>query len=319
MASLSTLLKPPPLVFGSIPPSLFGPTGEEAEFCSSVAQFREWDQARWQRFFVLYDMYMDSFDPSQNHVRAVIRSGEFQDTMIKVGVFGDAHLFDQTPCVWDHEVGVDPVRWSKRIQNGVLRITSLATKILKMPDEIWEEEQVQWNCVRKKGDMRFEDGIVVEAHDRDPIIFERNEREWGSGPVHGWSVNLPERSRGFELMGYERGCGVAFSIASFLFGRERDVRANIHDCLTPLLPRPVADLIYGYATYHGRDNRAQEKRDMRNLFYRTFEKAAVNQVPGGGRPLDILQSVLGHLPTERLKMTSGVLAQFVGDNEETVS
>ena len=270
----------------------------------NIAHFRQWDQAHWRSFFKAYERLWSL--PSENV--PLLKSPEFQETMMKVGVFGDGRLFDETPCIWDCETNLgDTNSWTSNashVPEGPLTVTSLATKVLADNDRALENGDVQLGCY----------GIIVQARDFGPVVFLKRQAGWCAPCLAG-----RERSRSFWSI-VDRVTSVfrTFDLAAEVFEQEEKRKTHTKDLLTPLLPPPVAELVCIYASNLPRDKRAHEKRELRNLTYRTFEKAAQNLLPEERRDRLSLDRMLKVDPT-KLKIISASIVQYMGDHEEESS
>ena len=277
---------------------------------SAVANFRQWDQAHWRTFFKNSELSGVSYKDD-----ALLRGPEFQETMMKVGVFGDARLFDETPCIWDCETNLgNGCLWHFRAPEDKEGVTCLATKVLGLPDQAGEEDEPVDPALEKDDMPLGTHGVVIQAGDFDPIVFVKRETRWYAPCLLGGQLG----ANFYSIVDPAHGIFRTFDRAAETFEQEKTQKARIKDLLTPLLFPPVAELVCIYASNLARDKRSHEKRELRNLTYWTFEKAAQNLLPEDQRGFWHLRTLL-NVDRTKLKIISASIVQYMGDHEEESS
>lgn len=273
---------------------------------NSIPNFQKWNQGEWRSFFQNIGKLCTE-GPLPSQAWDVIESRGFQDLLMRVGVFGNAELFDQTPCLWDREIE-QQVGWcsSRRITFPLTtaNLTVLATRMLFWPDKVYtRDEFFEEICFIQQGDRDQEDGVLIKTCGEEQGLFFRrvDGRAWF---FHDPATLFFKKVYGFtdDVEG-RMYAGHAFDRAAQIFEDENTLTKMTREVLAPLLLPPLASIVCSYASNLLIDKHAPEKRELRNLTY----GALADRPPLF--PSDLVEC-------NALKEISGWIVQYVGENDD---
>ncbi len=220
----------------------------------TVKNFAEWDRSHWRTFFQTHGDTL-AHREIPHEVGECVMSKEFQETMVKVGIFGSKLLFEQIPSVWNVELNnkIPPLATYGEPRHFT-SVTLLATRLMLDRTD-------------------FDEALLIKQEAAEPFMLVRM--------GNTWYVNLNatidgDLSGGFSYSRNETrlvGSWEEFESIAKIYADESMRKTRVVEHLTRYhsFSSSLANLVASYSEQVS-DKHAQDKRDLRKVLYVEFNK-----------------------------------------------
>ncbi len=206
----------------------------------SAKNYLQWDKADWRAYFqahgqrIVLDHQHYELEDISRDVKQVIWSEEFQETMVKVGIFGGSVLFDQIPS-----------RWNTEINSAIPHIGCFG-----FPEDFTRVRTLATRLILDQTDM--DEGMLIKFPGQEPLFLLKLGQKWF----------VEKRANGNKSLVHNP---EKFVQASELIdsAQERE-KLEQHFSRAAILPPPLVQLMAGYVSQDRLilDKSAMQKRKM---------------------------------------------------------
>lgn len=241
----------------------------------SLENYSKWNQDQWFDFVTSYDS-----KAVNEETRKKMQNKEFNDLMVKVGLFGGTELFNMIPSRWRTEI-IDHSWWDSYYEHLYTETPFPITRVLKDSGDESDEVLIKTEIDDDRPSLR-----ISIYRDMNPTV----------APLTSNLIRDVKSSK-------ELSCNNFFPLAKII-KKINAIEKTVFCCLSEnCIPEKISDLVRQYQGYTSRveSHFAVHLREVRRITYSIFY-SHIDAIPDNEIDSE-------HIPLSR--KISGLIAQYL--------